>query len=58
MIGWHTVRFDRMEKPKTLDDYLKPAPTLMDKRAEGAAKVRAMLERRVRQSGAGAPIAN
>ena len=39
------------KKLKSLADYLKPQPTVDQKRDEGAARVRAMLERRARKSG-------
>lgn len=47
-IGWQVEKFAREGKKmqsKTLGDYLKPAPTITDKRTKGADDVRRMFER-------------
>lgn len=44
-VGWQVMRFARTEKPKALAEYLKPEPTLAEKRAAGAARLIAKLER-------------
>lgn len=44
-IGWNAEAFARTKRLKPIEAYLKPEPTMADKRAKGAADVGAMLRR-------------
>lgn len=46
-IGWSAEAFARTKRMKPLDSYLKPAPTLDDKRAKGARDLRRMFDRMI-----------
>lgn len=43
--------FARTKQPKSLAHYLEPEPTAAEKRAIGAAKVRALFERNLAKAG-------
>ena len=53
MFGWQARRFHYMKNPKALADYLKPALTPEEKRATGAAKARALFERKFKEKKGG-----
>lgn len=48
-VGWHSEMFTRTKRLKPLAGYLKPEPTVTDKRAKGANDVRRLFERLANQ---------
>lgn len=49
--GWEAERFHRTKTIKALGEYLKPRLTPEERQATGAAKVRALFERKLRAKG-------
>lgn len=51
--GWNAERFTRTKTLKALNEYLKPALSAEEKQATGAAKVKALFARKMRNKGGG-----